>query len=112
LLNSPAYSGPSSTNFEYKFAILAIAAHCPSRNIFLALRDPAGKKGTPQKAVTAEKLRHYFPNMTSRVGFRFWQRVEPIVVKLLGDASPEVWKHARNAVRFLRISDRDVHTAF
>jgi hypothetical protein len=88
-----------------KFAILAIAAHCPSRKIFLSLGDLAGKKGAPQKAVAAESFAIVFQTWPPESYSGVWQRVEPIVVKLVGDASPEVRTHARNAVRSLQASD-------
>jgi hypothetical protein len=57
--------GPLSTQLSHdtpiisescKFAILAIAAHCRSRTIFLGLSYLAGKKGAPQKAVVFRRL--------------------------------------------------------
>jgi hypothetical protein len=106
--------GPLSTQLSHgtqtisescKFAILAVAAHCPTRRVLLAIGDLAGKKGAPQKAAAAESFVVVFQTWPPEWYSATWQRIEPIVIKLLGDASPEVQTRVRKAVRFLQATD-------
>jgi hypothetical protein len=106
--------GPLSTQLSHgtqiisescKLAILAMVMYCQTRRMVLAIGDLAGKKGPAQRAVAAESFAVIFQHWSPETYAPAWQRIEPIVLKLLEDASPDVRVPARNAVRLLQTAN-------